>query len=968
VQFFGFSQIGHRKHININRFDPLVCPQPINAKQISPNRYIVIATIDIMVAVSRGRPSGSINRFSANSRRSVAVATTSPDTGRRNRRNFSHLWLKQIPNQPTRKVFYWSVDNRNPYLEKIYLPLVTENLISAAEEMGYSLDDDDLEWLIEHEGRFEKFLPELDTEETGYIAQMKKEHENASDDEIHEMIVQRYHHHPSESPRYATKLAANTHKNYEQELHAIWNFCAIKGDYMSMLMLLPHPPGSQNCPTLDPNTLAQYVDHKFSDPYSPLFVEEGSRRRVTDIKNRPIFCQGTTQACSYFQTTYAAIGGVCEKNLFGGSYRPICRDCKSNGERGLTIPCNQHNPRDDSIRKIVWSWYTGNPCTSDIIKKKKKTCEEISERRDYKSDSRTPIYPKDIIHFHSILGNMHYDLFELMNYVMTLTAINKAARFDSYHKAKFEDLENHSESWLSVGDWLQNISHAVKEKNDNKKYIYDMYFNDTVVEHCQMRHFLTYIHCSNLGDGYLFPDRAELQKAQNFVPTVEEPYYVAKTCQSHSAYCTYLSNKRMMLPFDERQDVDWGPHSPRFSFYVWGHFGGGQFLRLATEARHTHLPTALGYMGDAENIKQRLEKNPSQLIANAVEPFKPRLHSKDGRNVRRVNTWMAGRRRVSSLREAAQIFVENMCGIPATSADYKNPEAILKKSYQLKLEHDEDIHTDFLSFAATSIPEHLRNQTMCLFTAALNKATRAAVNAHVLRTGADVSTTPMDIDGTSLVTVGGRDESPQMLGTGNACDSSRLIVSPPIAEQNCPPITGDDTTIGRALVVRPVQLLGIQRPAPLLNPEPRYLQAHRSKPGKYETSDQYKADLKNSKTDFRSKMLVFVRLFNQICQLSEANSAGNDVNARYVVGSSLVFPKPQFSKHINKLFYCFNICHGRCLKQLAVTYAEEVKKGFNHGEFNKDSTTCINCAEGKPYQLHPRLRENHNQQQNLYEI
>ena len=76
--------------------------------------------------------------------------------------------------------------------------------------------------------------------------------------------------------------------NYKGIMRQMWAFFAYKGDYMSMLMLLSKAP--KGCPSMDVNSLEQFLKYKFHAINSPLVDVDG--HPVLDILGVPMKCEG----------------------------------------------------------------------------------------------------------------------------------------------------------------------------------------------------------------------------------------------------------------------------------------------------------------------------------------------------------------------------------------------------------------------------------------------------------------------------------------------------------------------------------------------------------------------------------------------------------------------------------------------------------------------------------------------------
>jgi len=826
--------------------------------------------------------------------------------------------------------FYWSVSPLNPHLER-YLSVVPGKLIEAAGEMGYSLDPQDIEWLYRHNGRYERFLP-LGTKECGdMIKAVRKQKPSASDDEIEIHLAEKHHIRIGKSPRLKPILSEHSQRNYERALRDLWNFGAIVGNYRSLLPLLKHPPGGHSVCSMDPLLICQLEDHKFLEPFTPLHIlGEDTTPPLRDIFGRHVLAQGTVQNCFGFGTTCAAVSDLHEIRKIGGSYRPRCELCYEKHTNHDITPCVHHS-NFEPPQQI--NWFTGDPTKTPEVRNKTKKNELTSKARNYIPDSKTMIFPSDVMSWHSILKGHNYDLTELLFYTMTLGAIHKACRFDSYHDCSFSDFQDHHDSWMVVHGWVHYITQGVKEKNDKQWYIYEMDFNDTVKEHCQLRHLLTFIHCSNIGDGYVFPSIPELQAAKNFRPSSDVPFYTTTTCIEYDTILKWIQDKQALLDEAQKPHTDWANHSLRPSFYLWSRLGGATFNTSMRDARHRHLLTALKYNDDVEVIINRLEKNPEERKRQRVAPYTAKLHGDNTRNASRLNAMWEGRREVYTLREIARIFVENMLGIPPDCQDYKSPCAILTRSYRMNL-RPSTVRNDFLVFANT-LPEHSRNRCIVMFETSVSQEVERVVEERVKK------------------------EVAQAMASLKPPPTAQAQFMPPPVTPRAPPPIPENAQRAAAIPTPHVPPVPPAPPCTWVSPVPamptgdpvlsprylrfsfRFLDPDPSNLGKFVLNNTFLDALKRHKHSWKAKTSVFLDLYNEICNLVYEGMGHEPSLEKYNRGKGLVGPKDKFSKFIDKVIYCFYSCHNGDMQKFCATY--EVLGKFQHSNFCNNQT-CPKCS------------------------
>lgn len=301
-----------------------------------------------------------------------------------------------------REDFIHSLHNDSKHLNT-FLTFVPDGIKEAAKTWEIPLDAADVH-AVENPncpGHYPMYIPENSTSGREKMklksllmmgkspAEIKAHHQ-----EVHNIYISR-------SPRFSTIIAAATSKNYEQVLRGLWNFLAVAGKYEEMIMLLPHPPilDDDAVPSVSPTSIKEYVLHRYSEPFSKLYVHgDESKGPLKDINGRDILCEGTVNNYAWFDTLFAAISYLHQKAGKDGSYKPPCADCKA-----LTgaSPCPAH--QGNGKTRIHYARTKGDPTKSFVITELRKWLEQESKRREYKPNRRSPFLPHDFTHFHSHL-------------------------------------------------------------------------------------------------------------------------------------------------------------------------------------------------------------------------------------------------------------------------------------------------------------------------------------------------------------------------------------------------------------------------------------------------------------------------------------------------------------------------------------------------------------------------------------
>jgi hypothetical protein len=95
-------------------------------------------------------------------------------------------------------------------------------------------------------------------------------------------------------------------------------------------------------------------------------------------------------------------------------------------------------------------------------------------------------------------------------------------------------------------------------------------------------------------------------------------------------------------------------------------------------ARHNDKRTASLYFEDAKTFQTEILKEPECVLKISTCPFSEILVNKGGESMKRLNRFQSNCTEVSSLKEAARLFVENNLGVPPSSSNYKNHRHLLE--------------------------------------------------------------------------------------------------------------------------------------------------------------------------------------------------------------------------------------------------------------------------------------------------
>jgi len=140
-----------------------------------------------------------------------------------------------------------------------------------------------------------------------------------------------HRHFRKSTPRLGNRpIADSTKINYEGQYRQFWRFCAIKGDYDSMLLLLPKPPAFS--PAMNVETVEEFV--KFKRKTKGETTLDNRESPILDVFDCQITNEGSWKAPKNVDIFRAAIHDLHHANNHNMGYEEACDECmKLQGER-----------------------------------------------------------------------------------------------------------------------------------------------------------------------------------------------------------------------------------------------------------------------------------------------------------------------------------------------------------------------------------------------------------------------------------------------------------------------------------------------------------------------------------------------------------------------------------------------------------------------------------------------------------
>ena len=608
--------------------------------------------------------------------------------------------------------FIWSTDSTSPHLQQ-FLMMVPSKLQEAVDALRVSvtLHADDLKWLVDHEGRYQCFIPPGSTR--GIEILKSKKYQGKTLPQVKDMYEQSNHTILAPSPRFTSRLDCyTTQSSYENNLKQFWNFLAICGFYEDMLMLLPNPP--RNAPSISYESIELFAFYRNNEPNTTLSRHiNGGGAVVHDAlpAKNPMRCAGMLQNYAAFDALAAAIKQIHLKHGRFEPFVPRCPDCVALWAQNGA--CAIHNQRN-----VKCYMNLGNPTQYEKYTTLRKTMVERQKKRGYRPDHASPMYPHDVKRIHSFVANHRYDICILKYYCVLLQSLHCASRFEYYSSVTHEHFNHLQQNFYITPTLIRFLVFSVKEKSDKFPILYKLGFREDFPFLCFLRHLLVFVHCSGVVGGYLYPEDSELQEAVRKLhervrcnrtvggeSSLHEPRdgVISETPIGRAELSRWM-NRRRVHNLDCPELMNLTNHSPRSTCYMFAALAGVNLNDMMYEYRHTTPDTAQGYIQDAQTIRDILKNNAKLRQEHFVPKFQPsRIHD-DGNNSRRfVSVDRDRTTSVKSLIDAAIFFVERMLCVSPRDPNYYDPEYLIKKSYRMNF--SEAQHSCKLLEAIMSVKE-----------------------------------------------------------------------------------------------------------------------------------------------------------------------------------------------------------------------------------------------------------------------
>ena len=539
------------------------------------------------------------------------------------------------------------------------------------------------------------------------------------------------------SARFGGRVGPRAANLMEGIIRHLYVFCAIIGDYESMLIMLETPP--KHCPPMDPVTIRQYIRHKMSPPGTPMFADfDVEKVPLRDVFGKHIHAQGGCQSLDNMKHNFSPLTILHQSHGLVGPFDKFCHECrqqllKYTAEKadGVIPKCTHHTIYGcGSASSRFFS--TGNPCHSPDIRLAKADMRNFAKKSGIIPKQRDAFIPPEMLSIHKLVEAKKFEKLDFTYFLMLIQSFTLANRGCGLVNSNMGEFNRHL--WAMRQSELlgiQSLPKEVWEKGELKPTLYNVEWKDNFPKLCYMRHLLVYIHVhryeANIDqpnpDGYdVDPESGSpmhpphefndeklftIPLAARLTQKIAENPITFST--NDSAEYTSLKKKRLekrLLDIEEAtkgyytkwlkeiffashdplpgiKEISIGSHVGRHTYYMFGVLGGGDPDRVKEAARHNSQNVSEKYRGDACHYRELMVRESKLRKALAIYPFTTNLCKGSKSTLQRVYNLIGSPRLSNShnIQDIARYFVEDMLRVSSTDPNYRNAHFLLQKSY-----------------------------------------------------------------------------------------------------------------------------------------------------------------------------------------------------------------------------------------------------------------------------------------------
>ena len=164
--------------------------------------------------------------------------------------------------------------------------------------------------------------------------------------------------------------------------------------------------------------------------------------------------EGSVQNYKWLDSCFSAITKVHGNQDRDGNYIASCEKCITGRAQ-----CHEHKGLNFRMHN------QGDPMRSAKMKELNAWLKEETIKRGCHPDHRSPFLPGDITRIHDNLRRKGFDIWELQNFIVVLSAIHTGCRFDSYSEIQVASFTACQDHWVIKGWNHQELCPKGQRKN-----------------------------------------------------------------------------------------------------------------------------------------------------------------------------------------------------------------------------------------------------------------------------------------------------------------------------------------------------------------------------------------------------------------------------------------------------------------------------------------------------------------------
>ncbi len=399
-------------------------------------------------------------------------------------------------------------------------------------------------------------------------------------------------------------IKPTTKRNYEELMRQLWRFCAIKGDYESMLIMISHTPtlpamttggvaNSDNVPAMKVETIEEFIRFKRKNGAIEL-KRYDETDVVKDIFGVVITTEGNWNNPNQVDIFGAAMTALHCAQKRTGVYVDVCENCCSK-----TCQSTAHSGYPRVFRH-------GNPATDTIFKNTMKQLKK--DDADYREEGVAQLLPCDVRDLRNNLLSCQ-SIGNLQTWTIIIVSTLLFLRHDEFHNVTVEAFD--SSLFCIRPDRLVSLAVRIKGKCDNHMYTFRIHADNENPDLCPVRALAVYSYLIGIKGGFLFPSEKEL------LDPPDDGIY--KTTIAYTTFMAHLKTLCTSVLRPRPGIMQVGCHTFRKTGYCLAIFGAATAddPALMRSARHKSPTKAATYIRDAcSNYAIHLESpNPENVVS-----------------------------------------------------------------------------------------------------------------------------------------------------------------------------------------------------------------------------------------------------------------------------------------------------------------------------------------------------------------